>query len=81
MIYSDVPGAFVITSGHTVEMYNIEITSGLGGVLGAGIENYGTLTIWETCVFKNPLLPAGNYLIYNEGAAQMFIQGSCHIQN
>jgi hypothetical protein len=81
MIYSDVPGAFLITAGHNVEFFNIEITSGLGGTFGAGIENYGMLTLWESCVFKNPLLPPGNYLIYNEGTAQMTIKGACHIQN
>ena len=60
MIYSDVQGAFVVSAGNTVEFKNIEITSGLGGVSGAGIENYGNLILWEVCVFKNPQLPPGD---------------------
>ena len=80
MIYSDVPGAFIITSGDTVEMKNIEITSGLGGVPGAGIENYGNLILWDVCVFKNPLLPPADYLIYNTSSGEITIKGSCHFE-
>lgn len=64
MIYADVDGAFKILAGNVVEFKNIEVTSGLGGVPGAGIENYGNLTIWDVCVFKNPLLGIGDHLIY-----------------
>ena len=78
MIYSDVQGAFKILAGRTVEMKNIEITSGLGGVLGASIENYGILTVWDVSIFKNPLLVPGTYLMYNVG--EINVAGSCHIQ-
>ena len=81
MIYSDVQGVFVITAGHSVEMKNIEMTSGLGGVPGAGIENYGNLTIWDVCVFKNPLLTPGSYLTYNVSNAELNVIGACHISN
>ena len=80
MIYSDIPGAFLVEAGKTIEMKNIEITSGITGELGAAIENYGHLTLWDVCVFRNPLLPEGEYLIYNGGAAQLMIQGSCHFE-
>ena len=81
MIYSDVPGAFIVTAGDTVEMKNIEITSGLGGVHGAGIENYGNLIIWDVCVFKNPLLPPTNYLIFNAPSGEIMVKGACHFED
>lgn len=82
MIYSDIQGAFVITAGNDVEMKNIEITSGLEGVQGVGIENYGNLTIWDVCVFKNPLLvlPPTEYLIYGAASGTITVKGACHIQ-
>jgi hypothetical protein len=80
MIYSDVPGAFMISAGRTVEFKNIEITSGLAGMPGAGIENYGHLIIWDVCVFKNPLLPPGEYLIYNTVTGELTVKGACHVQ-
>jgi hypothetical protein len=80
MIYSDVQGAFMITAGDTVEFKNIEITSGLGGMPGAGIENYGNVIIWDVCVFKNPLLPPGDYLIYNVASGEITVKGACHIE-
>jgi hypothetical protein len=80
MIYSDVPGAFKISSGYTVEMKNIEITSGITGQQGAAIENYGNLTLWDVSVHRNPLLPTTNYLIYNTGTAQLILKGACDLQ-
>ena len=80
MIYSDVPGAFEILAGNTVEMKNIEITSGLTGELGAGIENYGMLVIWDVCVYRNPLLPPTDHLIHNSSGAELLVKGACHIQ-
>jgi hypothetical protein len=82
MIYSDVQGAFVINAGYAVEMKNIEITSGLEGVQGVGIENYGDLTIEDVCVFKNPLLslPPNEYLIYNAASGVITVKGSCHLE-
>ncbi len=81
MIYSDIPGAFVIPVNRHVEMKNIEITSGLSGSLGAGIENYGNLTIWDVCVYRNILLPLSEHVIYNVNGAELKVVGSCHIQN
>ena len=81
MVYSDVSGAFVIAAGNTVELKNIEITSGLGGTSGAGIENSGNLILWDVCVFKNPLLPPNDYLIYNVATGQLSVKGACHFQN
>jgi protocatechuate 3,4-dioxygenase beta subunit len=82
MIHSDVMGAFRVLAGYDVEMKNIEITSGLEGVQGVAIENHGTLTLWDVCVFKNPLLtlPSDEYLIYNGDTSEMFIKGACHIE-
>jgi hypothetical protein len=80
MVYSDVQGAFLIPAGHIVEFKNIEITSGLGGVAGAGIENYGNLFLWDVCLFKNPNLPPTDYIMYNGINAEMNFIGTCHIQ-
>ena len=80
MIYSDVQGAFLITAGHTVEFKNIEITSGLGGVAGAGIENFGDLILWDVCLYKNINLPLTDYVLYNRVNAEMTFIGTCHIQ-
>jgi len=81
MIYSNVPGAFMIPAGKNVEMKNIEVTSGIIGMPGAGVENYGNLTIEDFCVFRNPLLPTTEYVLYNVNGALMTVKGSCHIQN
>ena len=40
-VHSDVPGAFLVDAGVTVEFMNLDITSGLSGFPGAAIENYG----------------------------------------
>jgi hypothetical protein len=81
MIYSDIPGAFMITAGSHVEMKNIEITSGLEGLPGAGIENHGHLEIWDVSVFRNPSLPPNQHVIYNANGAELEVIGSCQIQN
>src|SRR5690606_15720325 len=83
MIYSGVNGAFYIAPGKTVEMKNIEITSGVmgGSVLGAGVENMGNLILWDVCIFRNPSLGFGDYLIFNGSTGQITIKGTCHFQD
>ncbi|MEO5905356.1 MAG: SdrD B-like domain-containing protein [Saprospiraceae bacterium] len=80
MIYSDVPGAFLIQAGNTVEMKNVDITSGLMGELGPAIENYGTLTLWDITVYRNILLPPTQYLVYNSGSGMLTIKGNCRFE-
>ncbi len=64
-VHSDIPGAFKINSGSTVQFKNINFTSGLSGTPGAAFENYGHLILWDASVIRNPMLLPGNYLIYN----------------
>jgi hypothetical protein len=64
-VYSDIPGAFKINSGSTVQFKNINFTSGLSGTPGAAFENYGHLILWDASVVRNPMLLPGNHLIYN----------------
>jgi hypothetical protein len=80
MIYSDVPGAFLVEAGHTVEMKNIDITSGLTGELGPAIENYGMLTLWDITIYRNVLLPPTQYLVYNAGTGMLTIKGDCRFE-
>ena len=80
MIQSDVSGAFKILSGKTAEFKNLHITSGLSGFPGAAFDNYGQLTLWDVYVFKNSLLPATDYLIFNSGAGLFTTKGTVHVQ-
>jgi hypothetical protein len=82
MISSTADGAFIVSADESVEMKNIEITSGEGGAgsQGAGIENYGLLTLWDVCVFKNVALPSDEYMIYNATGAQITLKGTCHFE-
>ena len=73
-------GFHLYSAEKTVEFKNIEITSGIGGIPGAGIENYGHLFIWDVSVFKNPFLPQGEYVIYNAVGAELTVKGSCNIK-
>jgi hypothetical protein len=74
MIYSDVPGAFMISAGHTVEFKNLDITTGLPGMSGAGFENLGNLTLWDIWLYRNILLPPNNVIIKNQTGAQLDVQ-------
>jgi hypothetical protein len=80
-IISDVPGAFLVNDGVNVEFYNIDITSGLSGFPGAAFENYGHLIFWDMYIYKNTLLPPGNYLIYNSNAGMITVKGNIQIDN
>ncbi|MGB3081068.1 MAG: SdrD B-like domain-containing protein, partial [Saprospiraceae bacterium] len=80
MIYSDVPGAFMIGAGHTVELKNLDITTGLGGMSGAAFEIAGSLILWDIWLYRNPLLPPNNIFIYNQLTGNLEVKGLCHIQ-
>lgn len=74
-IQSDVSGAFKINAGVTAEFKNLNFTSGLSGHLGAAFENYGSLILWDSEIFKNTFLMPGNYLLYNGGAGIITSKG------
>ncbi len=79
MIYSDVPGAFMVAPGDTVEIKNLNITSGLGGMSGAGFENMGVLTLWDIWLYRNPLLPPNTILIYNGPTGELNVKGTTEV--
>jgi hypothetical protein len=80
MIQSDVSGAFKILSGKTAEFKNLHITSGLSGFPGAAFDNYGQLILWDVSVFRNALLPANDYLIFNGIPGLFTAKGNVQIQ-
>lgn len=79
-IQSDISGAIVVSEDNVVELRNVKLVSGLPGHLGAAIENYGHLTLWDVIVRRNPGLPLGNYLIYNSAPGTMTTKGSTQIE-
>ncbi len=76
MVNSDNSGAFKIEAGNTVELKGINFTSGLSGYPGAEFENYGHLVLWNCEVFRNSLLPAMDYLIYNHDPGDLTTKGT-----
>ncbi len=80
MIYSDVPVAFMIAAGETVEFRNLDVTSGLAGMSGAGFENFGNLILWDIWLYRNTLLPPNNIIIFNQGTGELRSKGICHIE-
>jgi hypothetical protein len=81
IIESDVVGAFKIFQDKAIEFKNINFISGLSGFPGAAFENYGHLTLWDVFVFRNTLLPTGNYLIFNGIPGIFTVKGSIQVQS
>jgi hypothetical protein len=81
MIKSDNSGAFEILAGNMVEFKGVNLTSGLTGFPGAEFDNYGHMILWDTQVFRNPLLPPGDYLIYNHTPGDMTMKGTVQLHD
>lgn len=77
---SQVTGFFDIAQGAFVEFRGVNIISGLAGNGGAAFSNEGSLTIHDVSLFRNPLLPAGEYLLYNHLSSQLSLWGNCNVQ-
>ncbi len=75
MVESDISGAFKILAGNTVEFKGLNFMSGLTGYPGAAFENYGHLILWDSEVYRNPLLPPTDYLIYNHVPGDITVKG------
>jgi len=80
MIHSNVPGLFIIPAGTEVTFKNIDFTSGLGGTPAAGFENYGTLTLRDIQLTKNPFLPGNEYLIFNGAGGELIFMDDCDLR-
>jgi hypothetical protein len=76
LIQSEVNGAFKINADKVVEVRNLNIRSGLSGFPGAAFDVYGHLILWDASIFRNPLLPSTEYLIYNGTNAILTLKGS-----
>jgi hypothetical protein len=76
-ISSTVPGLFDISNNIVVEFFNIDLISGLSGNQGAVFNNFGHLILHNIHLFRNPLLPAGQFLIYNAPSSQLELFGNC----
>ncbi len=82
-IKSSVAGLFDIAANKSIEFKDLDIVSGITttGNDGAAFNNLGTLKLIGVKVYRNPLLPAGQYLIRNKPGSQSTLSGSCFIQN
>ena len=67
----------------TVEFKDIDFTSGttMPNNDGAAFKNSGIIKFVSCKVFRNPSLPAGQYLIKNLTGSQIAMSGACFIQN
>ncbi|MGB4849531.1 MAG: hypothetical protein WBP41_16530, partial [Saprospiraceae bacterium] len=81
-IKSTVPGLFDISLNKTIEFKDLDIVSGIAttGNDGAAFNNLGTLKLIGVKVYRNTLLPTGQYLIRNKPGSQFSLSGSCFIQ-
>ncbi|MBK9981417.1 MAG: hypothetical protein IPP15_03155 [Saprospiraceae bacterium] len=81
-IKSNLPGLFDIAANKTIEFKDLDIISGIAttGNDGAAFNNLGTLKLIGVKVYRNTLLPTGQYLIRNKPASQFTLSGSCFIQ-
>jgi hypothetical protein len=77
-INSTIPGLFDIGTGYAVEFKNLDITSGLQTTNndGAAFNNLGALKLVGVNIFKNPNLPAGQYLIRNKPSSSLILVGN-----
>lgn len=81
VLASQIEGFFDIGAGQEVEFTHLDIISGLAGNGGAAFKNEGILKLQDTRVRRNPLLIAGEYLIYDFPFSQLFLSGSCSIDS
>jgi len=79
-LQSQIIGFFDVGTGHEVEFRQLDIISGLSGNGGAAFKNEGSLKLHDVSIFRNPSLPPGEYLIYNNPDSQLFFTGSCFFQ-
>jgi len=81
-IISSIPGLFDVFAGKTVEIKDLDITSGtmVTGNDGAAFKNEGILRLIGVRVLKNSSLPNGQYLIRNKPGSQFFTFGNCYIE-
>lgn len=79
-IASQISGLFDISSVAEVEFRFLNIKSGLSGNLGAAFRNDGGLTLHDVRVMRNPLLPAGEYLIHNGTSSECILAGECFLE-
>jgi hypothetical protein len=63
-----------------IEFIGVDVISGLSGNIGAAFNNSGDLMLENINVYRNPLLPYGEYLIYNSISGQLFLGGQCHLE-
>jgi len=82
-ISSSISGLFDIASGKSVEVKDLDITSGLSDPnnSGAAFNNSGTLKLIGVKVYKNASLPTGQYLIRNKPSSSFTLIGNCFIQS
>lgn len=79
VLASQIEGFFDIGSAYEVEFRHLDIISGLAGNSGAAFKNEGVLKLHDVRVLRNPLLIAGEFLIYDFPSSQLFLFGSCSI--
>ncbi|MEP6646658.1 MAG: hypothetical protein ABJC12_06185 [Saprospiraceae bacterium] len=84
-IKSTIAGLFDITAGNTIEVKDLDITSGIATTPansngGAAFNNLGVLKLIGVKVYRNPSLASGQYLIRNKPSSQFTLSGSCFIQ-
>ncbi len=81
-IKSQIPGLFDVTAGNTIEIKDLDITSGLSTTNndGAAFNNLGILKFIGVKVFRNSNLATGQYLIRDKPSSQLNLNGSCFIQ-
>ncbi len=81
-IKSTVPGLFDISANKSIEFKDLDIISGTttAGNDGAAFNNLGTVKLIGVKVYRNSLLPSGQFLIRNKPGSQFTLSGSCFIQ-
>jgi len=81
-ITSTIPGLFEIATGKTVELKDLDITSGitLADNSGAAFKNQGILRLIGVKVLKNANLGTTQYLVKNFPSSQIFLFGNCFIE-
>lgn len=78
-IKSETEGLFDIVATSTVSIIGLDIISGMSGGSGAAFYNVGILKLSDVSIMKNPLLPANEYLIFNNPGSQLFIEGDTEL--
>ena len=81
-ISSSISGLFEVAVGRTIEVKDLDITSGTSDPnnSGAAFNNSGTLKLYSVKVFKNPSLPTGQYLVRNRPSSNITLFGNCFIE-